>query len=107
MHCPSCNFDNPPEAKFCGKCGSTIPTPAPPNPPNPQPTGVVSKEMKNGIAIGSVIVPLLGIIMGAIYMNDANPEKKAVGKFWLMVGLGALALQCVCGAIYGASQNFN
>ena len=104
MQCPKCSFENPPEARFCGKCGETMKPPAPPTPP---PAGVVSKEMKMGIAIGSVFIPLLGIIMGAIYMNDASPEKKAVGKFWLLVGLGAMTLQCVCGAALGLFGNLN
>lgn len=96
MQCPKCNFENPPEAKFCGKCGEPMnsPPPFPPGPPDPKPG--VSKEMKIGIAIGSVFIPLLGIIMGAIYMNDANPEKKKVGKLWLFLALGVIACECLC-----------
>jgi hypothetical protein len=51
--------------------------------------------MKIGISIGSIIVPLLGIIMGGIYMADANPEKKAVGKLWLLIGVGVVVLYCL------------
>ena len=105
MQCPKCNFENPPEAKFCGKCGETMKLMPPPPPP---PHDDVSKELKIGIAIGSAIIPLIGIIMGAIYMNDPNPNKKAVGKLWLLIGLGAMALWCVCGAasaIFGGYQN--
>ena len=95
MQCPKCNFENPPEAKFCGRCGETMKPSAPPMPSVP-PDGGVSKEMKIGIAIGSAIIPLLGIIMGAIYMNDPNPNKKAAGKLWLFISLGAMALWCLC-----------
>jgi len=105
MQCPKCNFENPPDAKFCGKCGETLKPAAP-----PLPDAGVSQELKIGIAIGSAILPLLGIIMGAIYMNDPNPNKKAAGKLWLFVALGALALWCLCGvmaAMFGNHTNYN
>lgn len=107
MKCPKCGFDNPPEAKFCGKCGEPLaaPTPAPPMPP---PAGeAVSQGMKTGIVVGSIFVPLLGIIMGAIYMNDPNPEKKKVGRLWLYVGIGVFALECFCFILLGAIGNMN
>ena len=50
--------------------------------------------MKIGILLGSIVVPLLGIIMGIVYMNDANPAKKEVGKLWLIVGIVAFVLWC-------------
>jgi hypothetical protein len=60
--------------------------------------------MKVGIIIGTIVIPLLGMIMGLIYMNDPSPAKKAVGKTWLYVGIGALAFWCVCSMI-GGLQN--
>ncbi len=48
--------------------------------------------MKWGIAAGTVLFPLLGIVMGIIYMRDANLEKKSVGKLWLGVGVGVVLL---------------
>ena len=85
------------------------PTASPPRPvvtgpPAQPPTGggAVSKELKIGILIGTVIIPLLGIIMGLIYMNDPNPEKKAVGKLWLYVGIGMFAAGCICWAVFAA-----
>lgn len=109
MQCPKCQFENPPEAKFCGRCGETLKT-VPPPPPPPPPVSGVTPELKIGIAIGSAIIPLVGIIMGAIYMNDPNPEKKKAGKLWLFIGLGAMALWCLlCGmvsAMSGSHQNY-
>ena len=102
MQCPKCQLENPPEAKFCGKCGGTLKPPAP-----PLPDGGVSQELKIGIAIGSAIIPLLGIVMGAIYMNDPNPKKKEAGKLWLFIGLGAMALWCVCSVISLLSNHQN
>lgn len=106
MQCPKCGFENSAEAKFCGKCGEPVKLPEPP-PYDDGRRAAVSKEMRLGIAIGSVVIPLLGIIMGAIYMNDPNPEKKKVGKFWLFVGLGAIAFWCVCSLVFGVIGNMN
>ena len=104
MQCVKCGFENPPEAKFCGRCGETM------KPPVPLPRNggeAVPQGLKFGIIIGSIFIAPVGIIMGAIYMNDPNPEKKKVGRLWLYVGIGALALQCICGAIVGMIGNMN
>jgi hypothetical protein len=58
----------------------------------------VSDGLKIGIAILSFLVPLVGLIMGLIYLNDSHPDKKAAGKLWLtcagvMIGLNVL---CCC-----------
>lgn len=95
MQCPKCNSVNPPEARFCGKCGERLAQSAPPIPPpfpSAQPAAseeAVSDGLKIGIAVGSGVFPLLGIVMGAIYMNSQSPAKKKVGKLWLYIGLGA------------------
>ena len=98
MKCTKCGDENVGEAKFCASCGEALSeTPAPIHrgggvTPVPADSGKVSKKMKIGILIGTIFFPLLGIIMGANYMKDANPAKKAVGRLWLMVGIGALVL---------------
>lgn len=107
MFCPSCSHKNVDEAKFCAKCGAPLRVPpapppappaqpAPPAPPVPPPgTAAVSGGMKWGITVGSVLFPLLGIVMGIIYMRDANPDKKAVGKLWLGVGIVLMLLYVI------------
>lgn len=70
-----------------------------------RPTAAVSDELKWGIAVGTVLVPLLGIIMGLVYMNDPSVEKQAAGKLWFYLGAGAALLQCFgcgCFAILGS-----
>jgi uncharacterized membrane protein YvbJ len=93
MFCPSCGQSNPDEAKFCGKCGGAVTATVPKTPhvmSEPvKDTGVVSPGMKTGMIIASIVLPLLGIIMGIIYLMDANPEKKAAGKLWLIIGIVA------------------
>jgi tetrahydromethanopterin S-methyltransferase subunit G len=65
---------------------------------NPQ--SPVSDGMKIGIAIGSFFVPLLGLIMGLIYINDSHPDKKAAGKLWLIVSGSVIGLNLVCCCAY-------
>lgn len=102
MQCAKCQFENPPDAKFCGKCGETLKPSAP-----PLPDAGVSQELKIGILVGSVFMPPLGIIMGAIYINDPSPEKQKVGRLWLYVGIGLFALECFCVVIAGMMNNQN
>lgn len=91
MFCSSCAHKNVDEAKFCAKCGASLrPQPeASPIPLSHQPetAAAVSNGMKWGIAAGTIILPILGIIMGIIYLRDANLEKKAAGKLWLWIGI--------------------
>lgn len=109
MFCPSCSHQNVDEAKFCAKCGAPLrvqaaPTPTPPvTPPvSPSATTTVSNGMKWGIAAGSILIPILGIVMGVIYMRDVNPDKKAAGKLWLGVGIGMVVIYI----LNSMSQNF-
>lgn len=103
MFCPSCSHKNVDEAKFCAKCGAplrvqTVPPPTPAPTPPVSPSGAattVSNGMKWGIVAGTVLFPVLGIVMGIIYMRDANPDKKAVGKLWLGVGIGLVLLYII------------
>lgn len=104
MKCSSCGFENEGEAKFCGRCGAVLA--APPTPPTPSGgTQIVPDGLNLGIILGSLFVPLLGIIMGAIYMNDPNPEKKKSGKRWLLTGIGVVVAYCVLGFFCGLLGN--
>ena len=106
--CPKCGEQNLDQAVFCGVCGGPISQPAAPATPSATPANPpVSDGLKIGIAIATVFVPLLGIIMGAIYMNDPNPNKKKVGKLWLIIGIGIIVLCCLIGVIVQMSQSQN
>jgi uncharacterized membrane protein YvbJ len=99
MFCPKCGQQNPDEAKFCGKCGAAV-SAAPPGPGRPSPeaakdTGVITPGMKNGMIAASIILPIVGIVVGIIYMLDANPEKKEAGKLWLIIGIVAAVIWTV------------
>ena len=92
MFCPYCSFKNPEQAKFCGKCGGSLPSANTSNPPTPKDNfqiekPAVSEGLKWGILIASIFIPIIGIVGGIIYMQDANPENKSAGKLWLYGGL--------------------
>jgi uncharacterized membrane protein YvbJ len=97
MFCPKCGQQNPDEAKFCGKCGAAV-SAAPAGQPNravpeaAKDTGVISPGMKNGMIAASIILPIVGIVVGIIYLLDANPEKKEAGKLWLIIGIVAAVI---------------
>jgi len=103
MFCPSCGQSNPDEAKFCGKCGAAIAATAAPKPVHVEPgakdTGVVSQTMKTWMLVASIVLPVVGIVVGIVYLLDANPEKKESGKLWLIVGIVAAV---IWSALFGA-----
>ena len=43
--------------------------------------------------------------MGAIYMQDPDPKKKAAGKLWLQIGIGWAVVSCVLAAMCGVLSN--
>lgn len=44
----------------------------------------------------SFVMPVVGIILGIIWMNEADFEKKQVGKTCLIIAIVAMVLFCVC-----------
>ena len=109
MQCPQCHTENPADAKFCGSCGATIPAaplqPAPPPAQRPGADDEVSSNLNIGIIIGTIFIPLLGIVMGLIYMQDASPKKKAAGKLWLQIGIGWAIGSCLLAFMCGMLGN--
>src|SRR3712207_39604 len=106
MKCSQCGHENLAHAKFCAKCGAAVTvqaTQTTTGQTTETSTGAVSKELRIGVIVGTVFIPLLGIIMGLIFRNAQYPEKKAVHKLWLYVARAAVALGCVCYAITSAA----
>jgi len=99
MFCPKCGSENPDDARFCGNCGEAFTNAQRPVPDAPEPAArivdldstqpAVSAALKWGILAASLLVPLIGIVMGALYMlKGENEDKKAVGRLWLFASIG-------------------
>jgi len=99
MFCPNCGETNPDEARFCGKCGRTMPAAAPAaqpagggsaaaaQPAPAAPSSAVTPGMKWGMFAASILFFPLGIGMGWMYMRDADPQKKTAGRLWFITGI--------------------
>jgi len=56
----------------------------------------VSGGQKALFYILSILIPIVGIIVGIIWMNDQDPEKKVVGKNCLIIAIVVMVLSCIC-----------
>ena len=56
---------------------------------------VVSKKFYIGVLAATVFLPIIGIIMGIIYLLKDHPEEKKAGKMWLIVGIGIGVLNAI------------
>ncbi|WP_423799531.1 hypothetical protein [Neobacillus sp. SAB-20_R2A] len=56
----------------------------------------MSGGLKALLYILSFFIPIVGIILGIIWMNDQDVEKKAIGKTCLTVGIVSIVLSCIC-----------
>lgn len=93
MFCSKCGKQIPDDSVFCPECGQSLsqaaPSPSPGATPSaPAPSVEVSPGLNIGIIVGSILIPLIGIVMGLIYMKDPDAAKQKAGKIWLWVGIG-------------------
>lgn len=44
----------------------------------------------------SFFIPVVGLIVGIIWMNGEDFEKKAIGKTCLIIGIVSIVLSCIC-----------
>ncbi|MFC4799971.1 hypothetical protein ACFPA1_11510 [Neobacillus sp. GCM10023253] len=56
----------------------------------------MSGGLKALLYILSFFIPVVGIILGIIWMNDQDVEKKGIGKTCLTVGIVSIVLSCIC-----------
>jgi uncharacterized membrane protein YvbJ len=111
MFCPKCGDKNPDDARFCGSCGETLPGRTrdpivrPDDPPAQRPQEPLRDEvppgLKIGVAAGTVIIPLIGIVMGIIYMLSDSPSKKSAARLWLGVAGVMFLIYCIYTAYLG------
>jgi len=90
MFCSKCGKAIPDDSVFCPECGASL---GKEQASLSSSSGEeVSSALNIGIIAASLFIPLVGFIMGIIYMNDKNPKKQKAGKIWLWVGIGAAIL---------------
>jgi hypothetical protein len=56
----------------------------------------VSDGQRVLLYILSFLIPIVGIILGIIWLNDQDPGKKAIGKNCLVFGIISIVLSCIC-----------
>jgi hypothetical protein len=75
MYCPGCGHQLPENARFCGSCGRAL----------GQGNHAIAEQWVGStmtlLVIGTLLIPLLGIIMGIIGLTQ--PAKKRQGG-WLL-----------------------
>jgi len=120
MFCPKCGHQASNNEHYCIQCGSKLPDASVSNQESPNreekhntsnfsPSiidtvlsdnsnagdAVVSKKFYIGVLAATVFLPIIGIIMGIIYLLKDHPEEKKAGKMWLMVGIGVGVLNAI------------
>jgi uncharacterized membrane protein YvbJ len=102
MLCPKCETINSDEDELCTNCGEKL-VKASEETSQSEPvvhqriTGIdlkpsaskktgVSNGLYIGVMIATVILPIIGIIMGFTYMRKDHPSAKKAGKNWMIVG---------------------
>lgn len=94
-NCVSCGRAIPWEANVCPYCGKDYRVQA--SSPQAQPT--ISAGMRALFYILSFLIPLAGIIIGAIYYSKPDRESKQVGKICLVLGVVSILLIVGIGAV--------
>ena len=106
-NCPNCGTQNPDDAKFCESCGTALVDSVQRQPVSGSPQNVTATgKASTGLSILSFLIPLVGIILGITYMNDADPAKKAAGKTYLYLGIGGMILGCIIVAAGGGGGGY-
>ncbi len=74
-----------------------------PTEPLQSPTaGTVSGGLKALFIILAIIVPIVGVILGIIWLTKKTPEEKALGKLTLIIAIIMWILGCICWfAVFG------
>ena len=99
--CVTCNSEYPDDAKFCESCGTALVDSVRRQPAGTPQNMTATGKASTGLSILSFLIPLVGIILGITYMNDADPAKKAAGKTYLYLGIGGMILGCIIVAAGG------
>ncbi|MEO6775872.1 MAG: hypothetical protein ABI437_22665 [Kofleriaceae bacterium] len=84
MLCPNCGFDGGRIFNFCSSCGRKVPSGVAVS----RDDGVAGSRALRWIVFGStLVVPVVGIVMGARYVVDPRLPQRALGRWWLALGV--------------------
>lgn len=76
-----------------------------PTAPTPEPTpsgGAVSGGLKALFIIIAILFPIVGVILGIVWLTKKTKEEKALGKLTLIIGIIMIVLGCICWlAVFG------
>jgi hypothetical protein len=93
MQCPNCGFESGAVFYFCSGCGGTVPSGVAVERPH---DARCTAQLKWGVLAATLVVPVVGMVMGGVFVVDARTEQRAMGRLWLVTGvivaLGELAL---------------
>ncbi|MFE8702808.1 hypothetical protein ACFYKX_19575 [Cytobacillus sp. FJAT-54145] len=56
----------------------------------------MSSGLRVVVYLLSFFVPVVGLVLGIVWMNDQDPEKKQIGKTCLIIGIVSIVLSCIC-----------
>ena len=57
--------------------------------------------LKFALYILSFLIPIVGIVVGIIYMSKGDPESKSLGQICLVLGIVVIVLSCCIGGVVG------
>ncbi|MCK4234584.1 hypothetical protein KAX75_09150 [candidate division WOR-3 bacterium] len=69
-------------------------------PTEPTPSGGdVSGGLKALFIILAILFPLIGVILGIVWITKKTKEEKALGKLTLIIGIIMIVLWCICSLV--------
>jgi|SwirhisoilCB2_FD_contig_41_9720529_length_585_multi_6_in_0_out_0_2 hypothetical protein len=89
MGCPGCGIDGRRMFDFCSSCGRKVPSGVAVT----REDGVVgSRALRWTVFLATLLVPVVGLVMGLRYVADPRLPQRALGRWWLGLGgvVGAL-----------------
>lgn len=101
MYCKNCGKEISDESSACVHCGAITGSPMPGAKSNPAPAAAPVNDPNEpanvGLIILSVMVPLAGVVLGILQLNDG---KKRAGKAYLMAAIITLGVSFLLVALF-------
>ena len=90
--CPRCGFEAGGTFNFCSSCGRNVPSGVAVT----RDDGVVgSRALRWTVFVATLVMPVVGIVMGVRYVADPRLLQRALGRWWLALGVVVTCLDAV------------